>query len=223
RFFKGEMVSHAVNLPIQISPEIMPFAKLGEKLGKLLAQITNANPEELEIQICGDLAQRIETSLASAVVKGFLEPILGEEVNLINAMAMAKDRRLRIVEVRTEEINTYRSSIRLRLKTEKGFIEVSGTVSRNQERILAIQDYHLDLALSQYMLIAFHIDRPGIIGQVGTVLGKNNINIAAMQVGRKEIGKDAVMVLVIDNPVDDKVLRELKNIENIKEVYYVCL
>jgi len=138
-------------------------------------------------------------------------------------MAMAKDRRLRIVEVRTEEINTYRSSIRLRLKTEKGFIEVSGTVSRNQERILAIQDYHLDLALSQYMLIAFHIDRPGIIGQVGTVLGKNNINIAAMQVGRKEIGKDAVMVLVIDNPVDDKVLRELKNIENIKEVYYVCL
>jgi D-3-phosphoglycerate dehydrogenase len=223
RFFKGEMVSHAVNLPIQISPEIMPFAKLGEKLGKLLAQITNANPEELEIQICGDLAQRIETSLASAVVKGFLEPILGEEVNLINAMAMAKGRRLRIVEVRTEEMNTYRSSIRLRLKTEKGFIEVSGTVSRNQERILAIQDYHLDLALSQYMLIAFHIDRPGIIGQVGTVLGKNNINIAAMQVGRKGIGKDAVMVLVIDNPVDDKVLRELKNIENIKEVYYVCL
>lgn len=223
RFFKGEMVSHAVNLPIQISPDILPFVKLGEKLGKLLAQITNANPEELEIKICGDLAQKIETSLASAVVKGFLEPILGEDVNLINAMAMAKDRRLKIVEVRTEEMDTYRSSIRLRLKTEKGIIDVSGTVSRGQERVLAIQDYYLDLALSQYMLIAFHIDRPGIIGKVGTVLGKNNINIAAMQVGRKEIGKDAVMVLVIDNPVDEKVLKELREIENIKEVYYVCL
>lgn len=223
KFFKGEMITHAVNLPIQVSSEILPFVKLGEKLGKFLAQITNANPEELEIQICGDLARRIETSLASAVVKGFLEPILGEEVNLINALAMAKDRRLRIIEVRTEETDFYRTSLRLRLKTEKGIIELSGTVSRGQERLLKIQDYYLDLALAPYLLIAFHIDRPGIIGQVGTILGENEINIAAMQVGRKEIGKDAVMVLVIDSPVNEEVLRKLRGVNNITEVYYVCL
>ncbi len=223
RFFQGEVVTHAVNLPIQVSPEILPFIRLGEKLGKLLAQIVNANPEELEIQICGELANKIETSLASAVVKGFLEPILGEEVNLINALPMAKDRKLKIIEVRTEETDTYRTSLRLRLKIERGFIELSGTVSRGQERLLKIQDYDLDLALAPYLLIAFHIDKPGIIGQVGTILGENQINIAAMQVGRKEVGKDAVMVLVIDNPVSEDVLNKIKRLENIIDVYYVCI
>ncbi|HPU44502.1 MAG TPA: ACT domain-containing protein, partial [Dictyoglomaceae bacterium] len=74
-----------------------------------------------------------------------------------------------------------------------------------------------------YLLIIFHIDRPGIIGQVGTVLGESQINIAAMQVGRVEVGKEAVMALVIDSPVKENVLEKLRKIENIEEVYYVCL
>jgi D-3-phosphoglycerate dehydrogenase (EC 1.1.1.95) len=88
---------------------------------------------------------------------------------------------------------------------------------------LKIQDYNLDLTLAPYLLIAFHIDKPGIIGQVGTILGENQINIAAMQVGRKEEGKDAVMVLVIDNPVSEDVLNKIRRLENIIDVYYVCI
>ena len=223
RFFKGEVVTHSVNLPIQVSPEILPIVKLGEKLGKLLAQITNSNPEEIEIEIRGELASKIETSLSSAVIKGFLEPILGESVNLINALPMAKDRKLKITEIKKEEPEIYRFSLILRLKTERNVVEVSGTVTRNQERLIKIQDYHLDLMLAPYLLIIFHIDRPGIIGQVGTILGESQINIAAMQVGRVEIGKEAVMVLVIDSPVKEEVLGKLRKIENIEEVYYVCL
>ncbi|MGB9857332.1 MAG: phosphoglycerate dehydrogenase [Dictyoglomaceae bacterium] len=223
KYFKGEPVLNAVNLPIVISEEILPYVKLGEKLGKFMAQLTDSYPEELEIQVCGELSQKIETSLASAVVKGFLEPILMDSVNLINALTLAKERKLRIKEVRTQDTEVYRSLIKLQLKTEKGVLELSGTVSRGQERIVKIQDYYIDLNLAPYLLIAFHTDKPGIIGKVGTVLGKEDINIAAMQVGRKEIGKEAVMVLIVDNPVPPKVLNELKSIENIHRVYYVCL
>ncbi|PMQ01727.1 MAG: phosphoglycerate dehydrogenase [Dictyoglomus sp. NZ13-RE01] len=223
KYFKGEPVMNAVNLPIVISEEIMPYIKLGEKLGRFLAQITDFYPEELEIQICGELSQKLETSLASAVVKGFLEPILMDSVNLINALALAKERRLKIKEVRTQETEIYRSMLKLSLKTEKGIIELSGTLSRGQERIVKIQDYYIDLNLAPYLLIVFHVDKPGIIGKVGTILGKNDINIAAMQVGRKEIGREAVMVLIIDNEVSQEVISELKSIENINKVYYVKL
>ncbi|MCX7846218.1 MAG: phosphoglycerate dehydrogenase [Dictyoglomaceae bacterium] len=223
RYFKGEPVLNAVNLPIIISDEISPYVILGEKLGKFLAQLTDSYPEELEIQICGELSQKLETSLASAVVKGFLEPILMEPINFINALPLAKERKLRIKESRTQDTEIYRSLIKLQLKTEKGLLELTGTVNRGQERIVKIQDYYIDLNLAPYLLIAFHTDRPGIIGKVGTILGKENINIAAMQVGRKELGKEAVMVLIVDNPVSSSVLNELKSVENIHRVYYVCL
>ncbi|MEN2984615.1 MAG: phosphoglycerate dehydrogenase [Dictyoglomaceae bacterium] len=223
RYFKGEPVLNAVNLPIIISDEISPYVILGEKLGKFLAQLTDSYPEELEIQICGELSQKLETSLASAVVKGFLEPILMEPINFINALPLAKERKLKIKESRTQDTEIYRSLIKLQLKTEKGLLELTGTVNRGQERIVKIQDYYIDLNLAPYLLIAFHTDRPGIIGKVGTILGKENINIAAMQVGRKDLGKEAVMVLIVDNPVPSSVLNELKSVENIHRVYYVCL
>ncbi|MCX7846351.1 MAG: phosphoglycerate dehydrogenase [Dictyoglomaceae bacterium] len=223
KYFKGEPVLNAVNLPIVISEEILPYVKLGEKLGKFLAQLTDSNPEELEIQICGELSQKLETSLASAIVKGFLEPILMDSINFINALTLAKERKLRIKEVRTQDTEIYRSLIKLQLKTERGLLELTGTLNRGQERIVKIQDYYIDLNLAPYLLIAFHTDKPGIIGRVGTILGKENINIAAMQVGRKELGKEAVMVLIVDNPVPSSVLNELKSVENIHKVYYVCL
>ncbi len=223
KYFKGEPVLNAVNLPIVISEELLPYVKLGEKLGRFLAQLTDSNPEELEIHICGELSQKIETSLSAAVLKGFLEPILMESINFINALTLAKERKLKIKEIRTQETEVYRSLIKLQLRTERGFLELSGTINRGQERIVKIQDYYIDLNLAPYLLIVFHTDKPGIIGKVGTILGKENINIAAMQVGRKEIGKEAVMVLIVDNLVPPSVVNELKFIENIHRVYYVCL
>jgi D-3-phosphoglycerate dehydrogenase len=223
RFFKGEPVLNAVNLPIIISEDILPYVKLGEKLGKFMAQLIDSYPDELDIQICGELAQKLETSLASAVVKGFLEPILMDSINYINALSLAKERKLKVKETRTQDTEKYKSLLRLSLKTEKGIMQISGTISQGQERIVKIQDYDLDLSLAPYLLIVFQIDKPGIIGKFGTVLGRENINIAAMQVGRKETGKEAVMVLIVDNPVPSNVLNELKAIENINKVYYVCL
>ncbi|HON72681.1 MAG TPA: ACT domain-containing protein, partial [bacterium] len=103
-----------------------------------------------------------------------------------------------------------------------GKVKVSGTLLENKEaRLIKYNNYYLNVDFSDNMLLTEHIDVPGIIGKIGTILGIKNINIAFMQVGRSE--NDAVMILAIDSPVDDEIIEEIKKIENIKLVRRISL
>jgi D-3-phosphoglycerate dehydrogenase len=157
-------------------------------------------------------------------LKGFLTPILGEKVNVVNAPHLAKERDLKWTESKTNQTADYTSLITLRAKSGDRAYSVSGTLlAKNSPRIVAIDELSVDVVPQGTMVIYTNIDKPGVIGYVGTVLGKNKINIAAMQVGRKISGGEAVTVVSVDTDVPEGVIKQIREFEGITNVKSVKL
>ena len=224
---RGEAFKNAVNIP-SIRPEILavlkPYLPLAEKIGSLLAQLAGGRIGKLEANYLGEIAAYDLTPLTTSLLMGFLRPILSNEVNLVNAPLLAKERGLKVAEHKAEAPEDYTSLIRVKIETEKGTRIVAGTLFRqNEERIVEIDGYFFDVAPTGFMLIAPHQDKPGIIGKVGTILGDANINIAFMQVGRKTPGGRAIMVLSVDNAIPEEVLAKLAKLATLEEAKLVKL
>jgi D-3-phosphoglycerate dehydrogenase len=153
--------------------------------------------------------------VTTAGIKGILSNILQTQANLVNAPLIARERGIKIIEKKISQEQDAPGVVTMKVTTDKGEGLVSGTVTgNNEERIIAVDDYKIDLIPSGYVLITFHKDRPGIVGKVGTLLGKNDINIAYMQVGRKSYRGEALMALGVDENIPDEVLREIRKIED---------
>ncbi|SFG97484.1 D-3-phosphoglycerate dehydrogenase [Desulfotomaculum arcticum] len=224
---QGKVVRNTVNIP-SISPEVMvkvkPYLKLAEKLGKFQAQLVEGRVTKLEITFSGDLAGEEVKPITTALVKGFLDPILQETVNFINATLLAKNRGISIAQTVNGRANGYASLITLKVISDKGEKTVSGTLFRdNDPRIVMIDGYRIDAVPEGYMLYVPHIDKPRIIGPVGMLFGEHNINIAGMQVGRKEVGGKAIMMLSVDAPVSEETLKAIAEIDGVQEVKFVSL
>jgi D-3-phosphoglycerate dehydrogenase len=148
-----------------------------------------------------------------------LSPILKETVNLVNAIALARERGIKIREAKSSKEEEFVNSIQLDIKTDKEVRRVAGTLSSNkQPRIVKIDEYYVEVSPTGYMIITQNWDRPGIIGSLGTLLGKYNINIASMTFGREKPGGKAVSVLNVDSSVSSEILDKIKKIENILSV-----
>jgi len=224
---KGEPVRTAVNLP-PVIPELQqlfaPYLTLVEKIGKFISQYVDWPIEKVEIQYYGELADYDVTSLTNTFLKGLLRPVLAETVNYVNAPLMAKNRGIEIAEQKSASVQDYANQVTVIVETQKGTHWVAGTVLANsQPKIVRLDGYSIDAAPSGNMLVVPHIDRPNIIGPVGVLLGEGKINIAAMQVGRQEIGGPAVMVLNIDNTVPEDILDKLLQIDGVTDVKYIQL
>jgi D-3-phosphoglycerate dehydrogenase len=154
-----------------------------------------------------------------ALVKGLLSPILQETVNFINAVSLAKERGINIREVKSSQEEEFVNLIELEIKTDRQTLRIGGTLSSNkQPRIVKINEYYVEISPAGAMLVINNWDRPGIIGNLGTLLGKHSINIAAMTFGREKPGGQAVTLLNIDSPVSAEVLDKIKKTENILSV-----
>ncbi|KKM11550.1 D-3-phosphoglycerate dehydrogenase [Clostridiales bacterium PH28_bin88] len=223
----GELVRNAVNIPA-IKPELRqtlePFLGLVEKLGKFAAQVVSGHIQQVEIKYNGDFAKHDLTSLTNTFLKGLLKPFLQEAVNYVNAPLVARSRGIRVYESKSVEMEDYANLISVTVKTERCEKSLAGTLFRNQQpRIVRIDGYTIDAVPEGHMLVIPHIDKPRIIGPVGILMGDHNINIAGMQVGRKEVGGKAVMFLNMDGPVPETALRELTKIDGVLDVKYVHL
>ncbi len=224
---KGKVVRNTVNIP-SINPEVMvkvkPYLKLAEKLGKFQAQLVEGRVTKLEITFSGDLAGEEVKPITTALVKGFLDPILQETVNFINAPLLAKNRGISVAQTVNGKANGYASLITLKVTSDKGEKTVSGTLFRdNDPRIVMIDGCRIDAVPEGYMLYVPHIDKPMIIGPVGMLFGEHNINIAGMQVGRKEVGGKAIMMLSVDAPVPEATLKAIAEIDGVLDVKFVSL
>jgi D-3-phosphoglycerate dehydrogenase len=220
---KGGIVPNAVNLPginRDELKEIKPYIQLMESLGKLYYQL-NAEPvKHVEIVYWGDLMKRATEMLEIAFLKGLLQPINNDNVNYINAKVLADQSGIGIrVEKMDEEYDNYSNLITVKITNNNGEeFTLAGTVSNKQEgKFVEIQGYEVDVKPSQYMLFVQNKDVPGVIGQVGTLIGKEDINVATMQVGRKAKGELALMVLNVDSEVSKESLEKFKNLENVIE------
>lgn len=223
----GLAARSAVNIP-GLRPEVMeqlkPYLQLAETLGNLVGQLAGGRIESLEIRLQGELASGDAQPIVIAALKGLLTPALQERVNYVNAAIEAKDRGIRLVETRDAEAKGYAGSIHLIAKGPRETRSVTGALLNQDEvRITNIDDFPISVVPTRYMLITQHRDMPGIIGRIGSLLGSFNVNIASMQVGRKLVRGDAVMVLSVDDPLPDGVIAEIVKVEGIKDAYTVNL
>jgi D-3-phosphoglycerate dehydrogenase len=225
-FFEGRSARSAVNMPA-LAPDalaaVQPYLPLAEKMAALAAQTTEGRPERVEVRYCGELSN-IETGpISRAILVGLLKPALGETVNQVNAPVLAKSRGIEVVESKSPDVESYASLISISVKTDRSVTELSGTLFGAKDmRVVNMGGYPMDLVPEGVVLVSAHTDKPGVIGQVGTILGGEGINIASMYVGRKEKGSKALMVLNVDSEVPEAVLgkmTEISGIETMKQVH----
>jgi len=226
-YFLTGTVRNAVNLPAMDAEqyrELEPYILLSEKLGRFATQLFGAPATQLTITFAGEISKKNTTPLSLALLKGFLSPILDIEVNLVNAPHLAKERGIQWSEIKTSETADFTNLITLKVSSGKENLSVSATLlGKNSPRIVAIDDLTVDVTPEGSMVIYTNQDKPGVIGHVGTVLGKNNINIAAMQVGRHSQGGEAVTVVNVDVEAPAAVLKQISEFAGITQVKSVRL
>jgi D-3-phosphoglycerate dehydrogenase len=206
---RGEFVPYAVNVAAaEVGEQVRPFLPLAERLGRLLTGLTEAPMRRLAVEYVGRVAEADTRVLTLAAVKGALTGVVHEPVSYVNAPTIARERGLQVSERRSPESQDYVNLIVVRAATEAGEVEVGGTLvgPRNAERLVRVYDFDVDIAPSEHMVFFRYEDRPGVIGSVGTILGEAGINIASMEVGRKEAGGLALMCLTVDSPIPPDVL-----------------
>ena len=215
----GRPARSAVNMPA-LSTEVLaavdPYLVLGERIGAMATQLTDGAIQSIEISYCGELSG-LETGLVGrAVLKGLLQPILTESVNLVNAPIIAENRGIRITESKSPAPEDYTSLLAVTVKTDGSQKEIEGTLFGKKDiRIVQIDGYPIDIVPEGFMLVTTHIDKPGVIGKVGTLLGGYDINIAGMHVGREDIGKRALMVLNVDDPIPESVMKQITELDGV--------
>lgn len=219
---RSEPFKNAVNMPpvpANVLKKLQPYFNLGEKIGHSLGQLAEGAIREISVNYSGELTDVDTTPLTRYIVKGVLTKHLGDEVNIVNAMHLAKSRDVNIVVQQSSETKSFTNLVTVSLKTKQEERVLAGTLLTGYgERIVQIDQYPVDIAPEGTILLISHNDKPGIIGRVGTLLGNNDVNIASMQVGRKVVGGAAIMLLTIDKPATDETIAELKKLPDLLTV-----
>ncbi|MDP2939266.1 MAG: phosphoglycerate dehydrogenase [Candidatus Omnitrophota bacterium] len=215
----GKGIRNAANFPsvaAEVYKILEPYINLGEKLGQLTSQLVEGRFKEVHITFSGQVANLETKPLTMAIMKGLLTPIVQETVNFVNAINLAQERGIKVQEAKTTEEEEFVNFINVELTTDKEKINVAGTLFSNKEpRIVKIDNFYVEAIPKGYMVITHNIDKPGIIGALGTILGKNGINIAGMTFGREAPGAKAITVINVDSEVPSSVLNEIRKSANI--------
>lgn len=224
---KGEFVPYAVNVSAgaEVAEIARPFLPLCDKLGRILTGMADGAVRSIECQYLGRIAEADTRVLTLAVVKGVLAGIVHEPVSFVNAPMIARERGLAISEMRSSVSTDYVNLVAIRAETDDGPVSVSGTLvgKKDRERVVEVNGYDLEMAPSPSMLFFFYEDKPGVIGAVGTLLGRHRINIATMDVGRPIRGGTALMGLVLDSPVPPQILTELAQVSGAEGIRFIQL
>ena len=223
----GGGIRNAANYPCleaEVCKILNPYINLGEKLGMFSAQLVEGRFQELTINYSGEITAHNLSPVTMAIVKGVLSPILKETVNFVNAVSLAKERGIRLRESKSTQEGEFVNLIQLEIKTDKETRRVSGTLSGNkQPRIVKIDEYYVELSPVGEMVFIQNWDKPGLIGSLGTLLGKHKINIAAMTFGRDMPDGKAVNVLNVDSVVSADIQEKIRKLENILMVKVIRL
>ncbi|MFL5757736.1 MAG: phosphoglycerate dehydrogenase [Chloroflexota bacterium] len=222
----GRPARYAVNAPL-LSPEtaraIAPFLPLAETLGRFIVQLIRTIPRSITLEFAGELAGVEGTPLHAAVLRGLLGASTTERVNVVNAAAIARARGITIVERKTPHAGAYASLVTLSAEGDGRRSVVAGTVNAAETRIVRLDDYRLDMAPADVMLITHHRDRPGTVGRIGLMLGEADVNISAMHLARSAPRADAFMILALDDDVPAGVVDAIRSQEAIVDLWVIRL
>jgi D-3-phosphoglycerate dehydrogenase / 2-oxoglutarate reductase len=213
-------VTNALNTPsitAEEAPKLKPFAALAEKLGAFAGQIVDADLEAVEIEYEGDVAGLNTRPLTAAALAGLLRPLL-QDVNMVSAPAILKERGTPLSETKRETSQTYDSLIRIKVKTGGGWRTVAGAVIAGAPKIVEVKGMALEADFHAAMLYVNNLDKPGFIGALGTSLGAAGINIATFHLGRVAAGEEAVAMVGVDQTPDDALLAHIAGLPQVRYV-----
>ncbi|MBU4333332.1 MAG: ACT domain-containing protein, partial [Candidatus Omnitrophica bacterium] len=220
----GRGIVNAANFPT-VSAEgykvLEPYINLGLKMGKFAGQLINGRINEVKITYSGVVTDHKVTPVTLSLVHGLLSHILGDTINSINALEVAKDRSIAVEEVNSTKDEEFVNCIIAEIKTDKDPFVLWGTLSgNNQPRIVKVNNVYVEAVPDGNLLFINNNDKPGIVGAVGTVLAQENVNIAGITFGRESKGGLAVSVVNVDSEVSEETIKKIKNT---KDVLFVKL
>jgi D-3-phosphoglycerate dehydrogenase len=213
---------YTVNAPI-VLPEsqavLSPYVDVASQAGKLATQLSVGQLSSIKLRFEGDIATYETNILKAACLMGLLGPISDQKINLVNANFISTERGLKVIEEKGPAPEQYSNLITVEVETSAGKTTISATHMRGETHIVRISEYWIDIVpTGGYLLFTDHQDRPGMIGAVGTIIGKHDINIGFMEVGRLESRGRATMILGLDDDVPEAALEEVRKLEDVYTV-----
>jgi D-3-phosphoglycerate dehydrogenase len=210
----GEFVPDAVNVQVGgiVAEEIRPSLPLTERLGRLFTALAGEVAANLIVDIKGEVAAFDVAILQLAALKGVFTDVVEEQVTFVNAPLLASDRGIDVDLKATEDSPDYRNVVTVRGALADGtVVSVGGNLTgpRMIQKLVEVNGFDIEVAISEHMVFATYDDRPGIVGTVGQILGQSGVNIAGMQVSRKAVGGSALMVLTVDSVIPPGTLDEI--------------
>jgi len=226
-YLKGGVIQSAVNfysLAGDLYDRVRPAMDLAERLGLFLAQACRGSLERIELGVYGDLRELDLKPILSAAVVGILRPHMAEGLTLVNAVDVARERKIEILESTSSASISFANLVALRLKTSEEDLSVAGTVfGGGHLRLVDVDGVEVDTIPQGNVLVVRNEDTPGIVGRVGTVLGAHGVNIARMGLGRKPGSGRAIMLIEVDSEVPAAALDELSKMPGLREARFLKL
>jgi D-3-phosphoglycerate dehydrogenase / 2-oxoglutarate reductase len=205
-------VTNAINMPsvsAEDAPKLRPYMKLAGQIGSFAGQLTEHAISEVKVEYIGAVAGLNTKPLTAILLEGLLKP-MNEAVNMVNAPVIAKERNIKVSDVRTDNDGDYHTLIRLTVTTEARTRSVAGTLfGGGKPRIVEVKGIPIEAELGEHMLYVTNRDKPGFIGALGSLLGQHGINIATFNLGRSAAGGDAILLTQVDQPLTEEVIAKV--------------
>ena len=218
-YLKFGTIRNAVNfpsIPADQIPTLKPYIALAEGLGSFAAQVFGTGISEVSLEYKGEAAELKVEPITIAALKGMLTPVLEETVNFVNAPFIAKERGIEVKETKSTDSGDHHSVLTIILKGKDKTMSFSGTLyGRREPRIIMVDGFPVEIIPEGTILVISNNDKPGVIGGIGTMMSKHDINIAWMHFGRETAGGMAISVVAVDTPMTEDQMEELKKLPNI--------
>jgi len=226
-YLQDEVIVNAVNFPSMTPKEleqIQPYLGLADKLGSFISQVSSIRLSEIGIRYYGDFAKLNYKPISNYILKAILKPILSEEINQVNARNYAEERGISVIETVSSRQRSYSNLISIQLRSPEKTEWIEGAIlHKGNYRLVSIDGIPLETELGEHILFLRNQDTPGVIGLVGTILGKAQINIASFVLGRDGDGAHAVAVVNTDGEIPEEVMQEIQNIPAVQFLLLVRL
>ncbi|OVE76661.1 phosphoglycerate dehydrogenase [bacterium F11] len=220
-YFESGVARNALNLAVSFPPELKPYLVLAARLGRFVGPLIDGPIKKIELTGAGTLSRHNLSPLTAEAVSGILSSKTSD-ISAVNALSKAKSFGVEVNEVADPEAKEFTGLLTVEVTTAKTRRRVAGTIfNSDQPHLVLIDDLVIDIVPEGNMIVLTNIDRPGVVGFLGTILGAANINIARFDVGRRTTGGEAVSILTVDTKVPDNVLEAIRTNASILDVKYV--
>jgi D-3-phosphoglycerate dehydrogenase / 2-oxoglutarate reductase len=224
---RGGEVRNAVNAPgfgEAISDILRPYTELATRMGALLAKITPGAIEKVEVIYRGGISDLNVSPITTYLLTGILSAHMERNVNVINAPVLAKDRGVEVEQITTSKVQEFANLMEVKITTDKIQRTAVGTIFGNKfPRILALDGHHMEMRPEGHVVIILNDDRPGAMGEYGSIFGRHEINIADLTLSRKKRSGLAMVGLNLDQAPGEEVIEEVRTMESVEDIWYLEL